>query len=135
MIHDIYQIPLHKIEVVYNGIDTSLRNRRFHDTAWIEQFKRTHQLKHKRCLLYYGHSGASKGLDYLIQALPQLKKSIPDIHLIINLLPRKRDYKILELISNLQLRSLITLLHGVRQRDLLNLIYLAAATVVPSVSE
>jgi hypothetical protein len=42
-------------------------------------------------MLYYGHSGKSKGLDYLVVAIPEIVKQNPDGMLIFNLIAAKRD--------------------------------------------
>ncbi|MDR2541497.1 MAG: hypothetical protein LBD11_07235 [Candidatus Peribacteria bacterium] len=50
-------------------------------------------------ILYYGHSGISKGIDYLIEAIPEILKQNPDSMLIFNLIPAKRDSEIKEKIK------------------------------------
>jgi glycosyltransferase involved in cell wall biosynthesis len=42
-------------------------------------------------MLYYGHSGKSKGLDYLVEAIPEILKQNPDGVIIFNLIAAKRD--------------------------------------------
>ncbi|MDR3169267.1 MAG: glycosyltransferase family 4 protein [Candidatus Peribacteria bacterium] len=47
-------------------------------------------------MLYYGHSGMSKGIDYLVEAIPEILQGNPDGVLIFNLIPAKRDREIRE---------------------------------------
>jgi hypothetical protein len=47
-------------------------------------------------MLYYGHSGISKGIDYLVEAIPDIVKENPDSVLIFNLIPAKRDKEMRE---------------------------------------
>jgi hypothetical protein len=51
-------------------------------------------------ILYYGHSGISKGIDYLVEAIPEILQENPDAVLIFNLIPAKRDKEIKEKIIN-----------------------------------
>jgi len=69
-----YRIPDGKIRVVYNGVDSNL-------------FKPSNQgvlpptlerLKDKLIILYVGHFGPRKGLVYLIRAMKEIVKEIPD---------------------------------------------------------
>ncbi|MDR0861084.1 MAG: hypothetical protein LBO09_09285 [Candidatus Peribacteria bacterium] len=50
-------------------------------------------------ILYYGHSGISKGIDSLIEAIPEILEKNPDSTLIFNLIPAKRDREIKERIK------------------------------------
>lgn len=43
-------------------------------------------------MLYYGHSGITKGIDYLVQAIPDLLQANSDAILIFNLIHAKRDH-------------------------------------------
>lgn len=80
-------IPQKQIALIYNGVDTTIRNPRAIKQTSIDTFKLHHKLANKTLLLYYGHSGASKGLDYLIRALPLIKKYHPDLHFLANIIP------------------------------------------------
>jgi glycosyltransferase involved in cell wall biosynthesis len=46
--------------------------------------------KGKYIILYYGHSGVSKGIDYLVEALPEIIQNNPDGIVVFNLIPAKR---------------------------------------------
>jgi len=53
--------------------------------------KKEYNWENKYIGLYYGHSGKSKGLDYLIQAIPDIIKQHKDMQLVFNLIPAQRD--------------------------------------------
>ena len=124
-----------KLHVIYNGIDTSLRNNRNKDQQMINQFRETHELKDNFVLLYYGHSGASKWLNYLIKALPILLQVYQNLQLVLNIIPGKRDHKIFALIEKLEIQEHVIILHGLQQEILVSLVQLSDIVIVPSVSE
>ena len=128
-------IPQKQIALIYNGVDTTIRNPRAIKQTSIDAFKLHHQLANKTLLLYYGHSGASKGLDYLIRALPLIKQYHPDLHFLANIIPWNRDLKIQSMMHKNGSRDYTTLLHGVEQQQLLTIIGSADVVIVPSISE
>lgn len=64
-----------KTRVVHNGVDTKLFYRRPEESPRPEQLKR---FEGKRIILYVGHFGPRKGLIFLIRAMKQISKEIPD---------------------------------------------------------
>jgi len=56
----------------------------------------------KYTILYYGHAGKSKGLDFLIEALPQIYQKVPNIQFIANLIPSKRTNQAIKRIEEIQ---------------------------------
>lgn len=53
-------IPQEQTTLIYNGVDTNIRNPNAIKQSAIDAFKMHHGLAGKQLLLYYGHSGASK---------------------------------------------------------------------------
>jgi glycosyltransferase involved in cell wall biosynthesis len=134
-VHRLYKIPKRKLFVITNGIDNSVWNENNKKTMWIDEFKQRHNLNGHFIGLYYGHSGASKGLDYYIHAIPDILKDHPHFKAILNIIPGNRDHKIYSLIKKLHLEEHIIILHGLAQKDLVNLVYLADFVIVPSISD
>ncbi len=135
MVHRLFKIPNKELAVISNGIDTSIRNEDHKDPERIARFKSLHKLDGHFIGLYYGHSGASKGLDYFVRSLPEIIKAHPHFKAVLNIIPGRRDHKIYSLIKKLQLENYITLLHGLQQTDLVNLVYMADFVIVPSISD
>jgi glycosyltransferase involved in cell wall biosynthesis len=86
-----YGISDAKLHLIYNGVDTEFWNAHHVSEATKRQRRTTYGWENKFLMLYYGHSGKSKGIDYLVQALPALLQQHPDAVLIFNLIPAKRD--------------------------------------------
>lgn len=94
-IHRVYKIPLHKIHMIYNGVDTEFRNPKNITESEIATRKTAHGRTDRYVVLYYGHAGKSKGLDYLVNAVPEILKKNENILFVFNLIDSKRT-KVLE---------------------------------------
>jgi glycosyltransferase involved in cell wall biosynthesis len=68
-----YAIPDSKIKVVYNGVDTRIF-RRLRETTPEELMK----FEGKKIVLYVGHFGPRKGLIFLIRAMKEIVREVPD---------------------------------------------------------
>lgn len=86
-----YAVSDNKLRVIYNWIDTNFRNIDKVDKKYMARLKEKHQRNDNFVALYYGHSGKSKWLDYLIQAVPEIINKHDDLHLVFNLIPAERD--------------------------------------------
>ncbi|MCL5068134.1 MAG: glycosyltransferase family 4 protein [Thaumarchaeota archaeon] len=73
-----YRMNGEKINVVYNGVDTSIF-RPVHDAKLPVQFK---SLEGKRIVLYVGHFGLRKGILHLIRAMKKVVREVPDAALL-----------------------------------------------------
>jgi glycosyltransferase involved in cell wall biosynthesis len=71
MLQDIYQVDPEKIDIIPHGI----RNIPFSDSA---SFKPRFGLENKRVLLTFGLLSPGKGLEYVIQALPDILRTYPN---------------------------------------------------------
>ncbi|NOZ44718.1 MAG: glycosyltransferase family 4 protein [bacterium] len=87
----LYGVNDHKLTTIYNGIDHQFWNIDKVDKKTISMMKKEYNWENKYIGLYYGHSGKSKGLDYLIQAIPDIIKQHKDMQLVFNLIPAQRD--------------------------------------------
>ena len=83
-------------------------------------------------MLYYGHSGKSKGIDYLVEAIPEIVKRHEDGVLIFNLIPAKRDREMKERIA---LYKDVVIFNEQPQEDLRELIATADLVIAPSLAE
>lgn len=86
-------------------------------------------------LLYYGHSGISKGIDYLIQALPTILEKHKNIHMIRNLIHAQRDNYIRQKIREIPYASRIHISRGMPIDELKHLVAQADVVIAPSLSE
>ena len=76
-IEKLYNIDRTKIEVAYNGVDTSV----FRKTDGSDESKKL-GLEGKRIILYVGHFGLRKGIIYLIEAMRKILREEPDAFLL-----------------------------------------------------
>lgn len=77
-IEELYHISGSKIEVAYNGVDTSL----FKKMGNTQEFKRRLGLEDKRIILYVGHFGFRKGILYLVDAMNRILQEERDAFLL-----------------------------------------------------
>lgn len=123
-----------KLEVIYNGIDHELFDPLKADG---KQIREKFGVQNKFVYMYYGRAGISKGLEYLIQAVPLIDREIPDSKLLLILgdEPKDRRQHIIETIARLKIENSIILLRPVPRNELPNYIAAADCVVVPSLSE
>jgi len=86
-----YRIPEEQITVIYNGVDTERfhpRNRQFR-----EEVRARHGLRDELVILFVSNNFRMKGLDYLLQALAEIKQeSRPAVKLLVLGRDRKKPY-------------------------------------------
>ncbi|MBW2996340.1 glycosyltransferase family 4 protein [Candidatus Woesearchaeota archaeon] len=125
-----------KIKVVYCGLDYNHWNPKKYDS---KKIRRKLDLEKKFVYLFYGRPGVSKGLRYLIKAVPLISKNIPNSKLVAIVSKDKtyiKRYKeILRLIKNLGIQKNIVLIDPVSYKELPNYIKAADCVVVPSLAE
>jgi len=87
-----------RLEVIYNGINNSLFDPHKSDGR---QVRRRLNLRNEFIYMYYGRPGISKGVEYLVQAVPFISRMIPDSKLLLILAndPRDRYENIRKMIS------------------------------------
>lgn len=130
-----YGIPDNKIRMIYNWVDTDFRDSK--QVSFDEMYKRRskHQRDNKYVLLYYWHTGKSKGIDYLIQALPKILEEQKDLCVVFNLIHAKRDKIIKKQIENCNWKEQIQIINGVEKETLRTIVASADCIIAPSISE
>ena len=73
-----YGIPPDRVDAVYNGVDTTI----FRPLDSPELPHRLDKLRGKRIVLYVGHFGLRKGVVFLIRAMKDVVKEVPDAALV-----------------------------------------------------
>ncbi|MCX6823259.1 MAG: glycosyltransferase family 4 protein [candidate division SR1 bacterium] len=143
-IHRVYKIPLSKIHMIYNGVDTEFRNPKHVSESDIVSRKSAHGRDNRYVVLYFGHAGKSKGLDYLVAAVPEILKQNSNILCVFNIIDSKRtkflESKILQTTDEdhkIKIRdnSKIQLYKGFDQSQLRTVVAAANLIVAPSLSE
>jgi len=131
-----YGIDDSKIHIIKNGIDDQ------RSSSTISQEKKDDRQKRlsmtgKYTILYYGHAGKSKGLDFLIEALPQIYQKVPNIQFIANLIPSKRTNQAIKRIEEIQQTWWIDIIirNGLEQEELKHLVASVDVVIAPSLSE
>lgn len=131
-----YRIRESRIRLVYNGVDATLF-RPVRNPAFPEK----QALEGKRVVLYVGHFGLRKGLPFLIQAMKQVTKEIPDSVLVCvggvpSWLPRRQYWSYLEtLVSENDLAGRVMLLDRVPNERLPDYYSMSSVLVLPSFYE
>ncbi len=121
--------------MIYNGVDHNFR----YPEAVSEHEKQS--LRHKLrwgdryVVLYYGHSGVSKGLDLLVDSISDLCTKYPDILIVFNLIPAKRDLYIRDLIHLQGRKDHVHIYDGFSLHELRSLVAASDVVVAPSLSE
>ncbi|MDP2683933.1 MAG: glycosyltransferase family 4 protein [bacterium] len=124
------------VKTIHSGIDNNLFNR----SKYIDKSKEIRtKLKFDLSFiaLYFGRPGWAKGLEFFVQAIPEIKKQIPNFKavLLVSKEPAKKYYNTIELIKQLQIKDNVTILDPVARGDLPAYLLLADCIVVPSISE
>lgn len=123
------------VTVIHNGIDQNHFNPRRHDGKNIRT--RWGIAPKEFLILYYGRPGISKGVEFLVRALPSIVKEIPraKLVLILSQKPLKGYRKIRELIERMKEKDAIRLVDSVPYSELPACIKAANVVVVPSLAE
>ncbi|MGQ9626076.1 MAG: glycosyltransferase family 4 protein [Anaerolineae bacterium] len=124
-----------KTYVAYVGVDEQFFAS--HSVASEQVRKKLGINKEEFIYLYFGRPGITKGVEYLLQAVPLISKEIPNSRLVMLLAkePRQRHRQICAQIDALKLRDRVILLDSVNRQDLPSYITSANCVVVPSLTE
>lgn len=132
-----YNIPDEKMRMIHNGVDTDFRDPTKINESNIKILKQSLWLESATTLLYYWHAWKSKGIDYLITAIPEILKINPKIKLVFNIINSKRKEKVRHEI--LKLKKInpekIQLFDGFEMDKLRDLIACCDIVIAPSISE
>lgn len=137
----LYGIPDKKIKMIYNGIDNEFWDPNKVSNTEIKNFKKKHHIwtEKKYVGLYYGHSGKSKGLHYLIENILTLLKSDPELQFIFNIIDSKDSKTIITQLKEIQkkhkLQGQLLIFNGFPINELRTLIMSSDFVVAPSLAE
>lgn len=129
-------IKKNKTEVIYPGIDYNLFNPKKYS---MQKIRKKLGLKNNFVYMFYGRPGVSKGLEYLIKAVPIIAKKIPTSKLLA-IVSRDKAYQkryalMLRLIKELKIQGKIMLLDPVPWKELPYYLKAANCVIVPSLTE
>lgn len=127
---ELFGIPQENIELMPNGVSLT----RFNPFITADDLKEHLGLKNKQIILYIHHLSPRKGPEYLIKAIPPIKKHVPNcVAILIGDGPQKNELE--RIILNLHLEDDVLLLGGVPNVDIPKYLAIADVLVVPSVIE
>jgi glycosyltransferase involved in cell wall biosynthesis len=129
-----FGVALKKAATIYNSIDYDLFNPEKADSSGVKQKL---NLGNEFIYIYYGRPGISKGVEYLVRAVPLITQKIPNSKLVLILAddPKDRYENIKRMITNLNIEDNVVLLAPVPRDELPNYIAASDCVAVPSLSE
>lgn len=124
-----------KLKVIYNGIDNNIFSPK--KTRVNGEREKLGLPENRFIYTYYGRPGVSKGVEYLVRAVPLISKTIPDSKLLLILAhdPKNGYENIKKMISDLEIEGNVILLDPVPRNLLPEYIASSDCIVVPSISE
>ena len=129
-------IKKNRATVVYNGVDYAHWNPKKYSGVRV---RRNLGLQKNFVLLFTGRPGVSKGLQYLIKAMPDILKKIPHAKLLALVSQdktyRARYHEIEQVIQTLKIQDKVILHDPVPYKELPGYVKAADAVVVPSLAE
>ena len=137
----VYGISDEKLFLAYNGVDYDFWNRDRVSRVETQKVTKKFGLENKWNVLYFGHTGISKGIDDLVEAIPGLLNIDEKIQLIFNFIPAQREVfikkKIQTLLSPLPktARGRVKIRNGLPKEELRALVANVQVVVAPSLSE
>lgn len=125
-----------KTDVIYNGIDYKQWNPNKYDG---NEIRKKLKLEKDFIYMFTGRPGPSKGLEYLIQAVPLIAQKIKNAKLIA-IVSKDKQYKqrfknIIEIIKRLRVQDQVIMIKPLPYKDLPNYIKAADCFVIPSLAE
>lgn len=130
----LYGVKDEKLKVIYNGINNDLFDPQRAESS---EVRKRLNLKDEFVYMYYGRPGITKGVDYLIQAVPLISEKVPNSKLMLVLAddPKDRYDAVIKLVKYLKIENKIILLKPVLRNELPSYIAAADCVVIPSLSE
>lgn len=136
-----YWIADEKLRLVYNWVDHNFWDRSKVSATEKNTIREKYQLWTYFSLLYFWHTGISKGIDTLLEAVPELLAQSEDLQLIFNFIPAQRDIEIKTRLSSL-LEKLppedtkrVKMYNGLPKSELRALVSQVDGVIAPSLSE
>lgn len=123
-----------RMKVIYCGVDYELFSPAKYDHRKV---KKELGLSDKFVYLFYGRPGISKGIEYLIEAMPAISQKIPNSRLLLVLAsdPRDRYEYMMRLMEKLGVNGNVVLKSQLPRDELVRHIAAADCVVVPSLTE
>jgi len=125
-----------KVQVIYNGYEEGF----FDPKKWDgNKIRKKFSVDDKKVLFTWGRPGVSKGHEFAILAMKELKKKLPDAHLLI-MLSNIRQYKkrynfLMQTIKENHLQDVVTIVPSAPYKELGHYLKAADCIIVPSLSE
>jgi D-inositol-3-phosphate glycosyltransferase len=125
-----------KITVVYPGLDYAFFDPKKYE-GYRETIRKLHGLDKSFVYVSYGRPGITKGIEYLVRAVPKITEAIPSskLVLILSRSPASGYKKIVSLIKELGVENNIVLVESQPRSELPKYITAADCAVVPSLTE
>ena len=136
-----YWIADEKLRLIYNGVDHNFWDRSKVSTDEKNSIREKYQLWTYFSLLYFWHTGISKGIDTLLEAVPELLAQSEDLQLIFNFIPAQRDTEIKTRLSSLleklapEVAKRVKVYNGLPKSELRALVSQVDGVIAPSLSE
>jgi len=123
-----------RLVVIHCGVDYELFDPGRYDHLKV---KKELGLSHRFVYMSYGRAGISKGIEYLVEAVPLISRRIPNSKLLLILAsdPKHRYEYIIRLIEKLRLNEHIVLKNQLSREGLVKHIAASDCVVVPSLTE
>lgn len=71
-------LPDAQLATVYNGVDADFWNVSQIDSARVAELRKELGIDGRPSALFFGRPGVSKGLEYVVDAIPEIVSKIPD---------------------------------------------------------
>lgn len=126
-----------KAVTVYNGFDYTFWDQKKFSKAKAEQLRKELNLEKKFVCLSWGRPGGSKGFEYLLKAVPFIKKSVPNAVILLMLgSPEKykKKYQKLKKLAHKH-REKVKIIPSLPYQQLGTMIRAADCVIIPSLSE
>ncbi len=136
-----YWIADEKLRLVYNWVDHNFWDRSKVSTDEKNTIREKYQLWTYFSLLYFWHTGISKGIDTLLEAVPELLTQSEDLQLIFNFIPAQRDTeiktKLFSLLEKIPPKAAkrVKVYNGLPKSELRALVSQVDGVIAPSLSE
>ena len=136
-----YWISDKKLFMAHNGVDYDFWDKKKVTKDESKIIKERFWLDNKWNLLYFGHTGISKGIDLLVDATPNLLEQEKDLQLIFNFIPAKRDNyikeKLQKILHNLPVKERwrVKIWNWLSKNELRALVANVDWVIAPSLSE
>ena len=136
-----YWIADEKLRLIYNWVDHNFWDRSKVLTDEKNIIREKYQLWTYFSLLYFWHTGISKGIDTLLEAVPELLAQSEDLQLIFNFIPAQRDTEIKTRLFSLlekippEAAKRVKVYNGLSKSELRALVSQVDGVIAPSLSE